>query len=104
MVNPMNMNWDEMIEFVRFTEKHECNLWYNTILYPSHVTIKHMPTKEIQLIIQYLNDELKTVTGYRNYTVAEHLIIQIENWCLDSVDGTPIKFYDEFGGNINEAR
>ena len=100
MVNPMNMNWDEMIEFVRWTEKHDCSLWYNTILYPTHLSIKHLPYTEIQRILEYLKQDLKTVAGYRNHTVAEHLISQIENWCLDAIDGTPIKFYDENGGAL----
>ena len=90
MVNPMNMNWEEMIEFVRFTEKHNCALWYNTVLYPMHVTIKHSSSKDLQKIILYLNKEIKKVKGYRNYSEAENLINLIEVWYLDSVDGTTI--------------
>ena len=90
MVNPMNMNWEEMIEFVRFTEKHNCTLWYNTVLYPTHVTIKHSSSKDLQKIILYLNKEIKKVKGYRNYSEAENLINLIEVWYLDSVDGTTI--------------
>tara|TARA_R110000822_G_scaffold13329_3_gene47378 strand:- start:5673 stop:6680 length:1008 start_codon:yes stop_codon:yes gene_type:complete len=100
MVNPMSVNWDEMVEFVRWTEKHDCSLWYNTILYPTHLSIKHLPYAEIKSILEYLKQDLKTVVGYRNHTVAEHLIIQIENWCLDAMDGTIIKFYDEHGGPL----
>lgn len=100
MVNPMSVNWDEMVEFVRWTEKHDCSLWYNTILYPTHLSIKHLSHSQIQHILEYLKQELKTVVGYRNHTVAEHLISQIENWCLDAMDGTIIKFYDEHGGPL----
>lgn len=97
MVNPMNMNWDEMIDFVRFTDLHRCNLWYNTILYPKHLTLKHMPAIELQRVVEFLEADLKNVIGFRNYIVAEHLIDQIRNWCLDALDGSEIKVYDDKG-------
>lgn len=101
MVNPMNMNWDEMIEFVRFTHTHDCNLWYNTILYPTHVTLKHLQPRELQKIIDKMKKDLQTVVGLRNYHKAYHLILQLENWCLDSLDGTVIQMFDEYGGPID---
>lgn len=104
MVNPMNMNWDEMIEFVRFTDKHKCNLWYNTILYPTHLTLKHLPAAELVVIIEHMKKELNTVIGFRNYDKAKHLINQIENWCLDSLDGTRIDLYTDGGSLINATR
>lgn len=100
MVNPMNMNWDEMIEFVRFTQTHDCNLWYNTILYPTHVTLKHLPARKLQEIIDYMKKDLQTTVGFRNYNKAYHLILQLENWCLDALDGTVIQMFDEHGGQI----
>ena len=100
MVNPMNMNWDEMIEFVRFTQTHDCNLWYNTILYPTHVTLKHLPPQKLQEIIQHMKDDLQTTVAFRNYNKAYHLILQLENWCLDALDGSVIQMYDEHGGPI----
>ena len=105
MVNPMNMNWDEMIEFVKFTDIHKCNLWYNTILYPSHVTIKNLPSNEISKIVDFLKDELNNIPrSTRNYNVAEHLITQIENWCLDALDGSEIQQYDDKGALIHVSR
>ena len=97
MVNPMNMNWDEMIDFVRFTHLHGCNLWYNTILYPTHTTIKHLPYKKLVEILNFLKHDIEDVKNYKNARVAYNLIDQIENWCLDAMDGTLIKIYDEYG-------
>ena len=91
MVNPMNNNWDEMVEFVKFTDVHNCNLWYNTILYPKHLSIKHLPGHEIAKIIDTLKLELPYVKNMRNYNVVEHLINdQFSNWCLDAYDGTQV--------------
>lgn len=105
MVNPMNMNWNEMIEFVKFTDKHHCNLWFNTILYPKHVTIKNLPANEISKIVDYLKKELSLIpSSTRNYNVAEHLITQIENWCLDALDGSDIPEYNDHGGIIIVSR
>ncbi len=102
MVNPMNMNWDEMIDFVRFTELHNTSLWYNTILYPTHTTIKHLPYKEIKHILETLKEQLPSVSDFNNAHTARNLIEQIENWCLDAIDETPIKIYDEFGRQQND--
>ena len=103
MVNPMNNNWDEMIEFVKFTDKHKCNLWFNTILYPKHLSIKHMPPKELVEIIDYLRLELKKIkhSNLRNCDIAEHLISQIENWCLDSYEGSRMTKYTDIGNIIH---
>lgn len=101
MVNPMNMNWDEMINFVKFTDEHNTNLWYNTILYPKHTTIKHLPGKEILNITNYLKKELEHVKGLKNFQIAEHLITQFENWTLDAFEEDNIAEYDDVGKRIN---
>lgn len=85
MVNPMNNNWEEMIEFVKWTEIRDCNLWYNTILYPRELSIKHLPSYLLEVIYQTLKGKLEEVQGYKNYSVANHLVnSQIKNWLLDS--------------------
>jgi radical SAM protein with 4Fe4S-binding SPASM domain len=101
MVNPMNNNWDEMIEFVKFTDVHNCNLWYNTILYPKHLSIKYLPGPEIAKIIEKLQEKLLEVKNMRNYHVAEHLINdQFVNWCLDAYEGSEQNKYTDKGNVI----
>lgn len=98
MVNPMNNNWDEMIEFVRFTHKHKANLWYNTILYPHHLTIRNLPAEDIGKILQQLKSELRSVENLTTYNTAKHLVHnQIQNWYLDSLAGIDIPKYDAQG-------
>ena len=87
MVNPMNNNWEEMTEFGKFTTEHECNLWFNTILYPEHLTIKHLPSAEIKHIYETLKEQLASVSKSHTWNVADHLINnQIKNWLLDSYE------------------
>lgn len=87
MVNPMNNNWDEMVDYVKFTHDNNCNLWYNTILYPKHLTIKHLPADEISNIIFTLQTKLSKVEKLNNYNVANHLInTQMANWLLDAYE------------------
>lgn len=87
MVNPMNNNWEEMTEFVKFTTKHGCNLWFNTILYPKHLTIKHLPSDEIKNIYETLKKQLAIIPKSNTWYVADHLINhQIKNWLLDSYE------------------
>ena len=95
MVNPMNNNWDEMIDFVDFCDNTDTILWYNTILYPKHLTIKDLPTEEIEMIYRELSEKLiERQSFFRdndnnrkvgNFQKATHLVNhQILNWILDS--------------------
>lgn len=96
MVNPMRNNWFEMIDFVKFTDEHQVNLWYNTILYPKQWAIWNLPTDELKNIYQELSNKLEEYKkqprkGPRsNVHVAEHLVHnQIRNWLLDSYLSPP---------------
>jgi molybdenum cofactor biosynthesis enzyme MoaA len=88
MVNPMKNNWDEMVNFVEFTDKHQCSLWYNTILYPRDLAIKWLPAEEISKIYTAMASQLEKVPmDTRNRDKAEHLIHnQIKNWILDAYE------------------
>ncbi len=87
MVNPMRNNWDEMIDFVKFTDEHDCSLWYNTILYPAEHAIWNRCTEELASIYDTLTLELIHIPkSTRNYDKAKHLVHnQIKNWYLDSL-------------------
>lgn len=75
MVNPMNNNWWEMPEFVKFTTSNQVHLWYNTIHHPSHLSIWSLSSSELKSIIDKLSpqvDELKP-SDHHNY-------IALGNW------------------------
>ena len=86
MVNPMRNNWDEMDNYVKFTEKLNANLWFNTILYPKHLAIWNLPSDELNKIYYRMKVQLnKLDKSLNNYHILEHLIEkQIKNWLLDS--------------------
>lgn len=86
MVNPMRQNWDEMVEFARWTHKHHVKLWYNTIRYPEHCAIWNLPSEKLKEIHTTLKEDLDNLpkTTY-NYDKIDHLINnQIATWLLDS--------------------
>lgn len=86
MVNPMRQNWDEMVEFARWTDKHHVKLWYNTIRYPEHCAIWNLPSEKLKEIHSTLKDKLDNLprSNY-NYDKIDHLINnQIATWLLDS--------------------
>src|SRR5690606_3963140 len=43
MVNPMRNNWHEMPEFIRFANKNNVNIWFNTIHRPIEWAIWSLP-------------------------------------------------------------
>ena len=99
MVNPMRNNWDEMVNFLKFTNNRNINLWYNTIRYPEHLAIWNLDSDKLKeiyntLILEF-NRYVRSVE-YRkfkknksftidNCEVTQHLIEkQIQTWLLDS--------------------
>jgi MoaA/NifB/PqqE/SkfB family radical SAM enzyme len=88
MVNPMNNNWEEMIDFVYFTDKYNCNLWFNTILYPKHLSIKHLSKNQLLNIHSELKKRFDLLPQtIKNYDKIDHLINnQITEWVLDATE------------------
>ena len=86
MVNPMRNNWEEMVNFVEFTNTLNANLWFNTILYPKQYAIWNLSSTELKKIYNTMKVQLKKLDkSLRNYSVFEHLVEkQIKNWLLDS--------------------
>jgi hypothetical protein len=86
MVNPMRNNWEEMIDFVKFCDNLEVDLWYNTIRYPAHLAIWNLPSEKLLEIYNTLNNKLLTYPiKSHNYKVADHFVNkQIKTWLLDS--------------------
>jgi cyclic pyranopterin phosphate synthase len=87
MVNPMRQNWDEMVDFVKWTHENQVKLWYNTIRYPEHCAIWNLSTEELKTIYETLKNKLDTEINkrYSNYEKIDHLVNhQIRTWLLDS--------------------
>ena len=89
MVNPMRNNWFEMVDFLDFANKHNANLWYNTIRYPEEYAIWNLPSSELKLIYDGLCKRLDAWVPYEDKTsniqITQHLIHeQIGTWLLDS--------------------
>jgi len=89
MVNPMRNNWFEMVDFLDFTNKHNTNLWYNTIRYPEEYAIWNLPSDKLKNIYDGLQKRLDDWVPYtdkkNNVHITKHLIDeQIGTWLLDS--------------------
>lgn len=89
MVNPMNNNWWEMPEFVKFTTENKVNLWYNTIHHPEHLSIWKLPSQDLNVILQTLQpqvDDLKPANfsnfvAHGNWEKLDHFVNkQLVNW------------------------
>ncbi len=105
LVNPMNMNWDEMVSFIPWSTKNKVNIWYNTILYPHHLTIRNLPAKEIGKIWECMEDELRKISHddpMNNIPTLKNLIDMIKQWHLDALSEIDIPKFDDKGMLIND--
>lgn len=92
MVNPMRNNWHELPEFVRFANKHHCNIWFNTVHRPVEWSIWALPHAEIKKIYEWLNtvrfsseDRSSPIAAY-NLGIYKSLVsVQINNWLADAI-------------------
>jgi radical SAM protein with 4Fe4S-binding SPASM domain len=105
MVNPMNMNWDEMVGYIPWATEKKVNIWYNTILYPHHLTIRNLPAKEIGKIIDYMEKEFDELSGHdpmNNIPTLKNLIDLIKQWYLDALAEIDIPKYDDRGSLLHD--
>lgn len=87
MVNPMRNNWHEMPEFVRFVNKYDINLWFNTIHRPVDWAIWSLPASELKEIYETLSEvkfepelNYSSKTAY-NIGLYNNLVnVQFKNW------------------------
>lgn len=88
MVNPMRNNWFEMVDFLKFTDEHNVDLWYNTILYPKEWAIWNLSAQALEDIYNGLRQRLdgyQRPEGFSNYDTTKHLIEhQIKNWLIEA--------------------
>ena len=93
MVNPMRNNWHEMPEFIRFANKHNINIWFNTIHRPVEWAIWPLPQPELCKIYEQLSavqflkeDRTGSISSY-NLAIYKNLVeVQIKNWLLEAPD------------------
>lgn len=91
MVNPMRNNWHEMPEFIRFVNKHNINIWFNTIHRPVEWSIWALPHSKISEVYQQLEsivfskeDRVGSLAAY-NIGIYNNLVkVQIKNWVKEA--------------------
>ena len=95
MVNPMRNNWHEMPEFIRFVNKHNINIWFNTIHRPVEWSIWALPYEELSKLYEQLNavqfskeDKGGSLSAY-NIGIYKNLVgVQIKNWVTEARERT----------------
>jgi molybdenum cofactor biosynthesis enzyme MoaA len=91
MVNPMRNNWHEMPDFVRFVNKHNINIWFNTIHRPIEWSIWALPYDELSNVYETLaatsfskEDRPGGLSAY-NIGIYNNLVqVQIKNWSIEA--------------------
>ena len=84
MVNPMTVNWHQMRDFVDFCNENNVNLGFNTVRYPKHLSIQHMPVEMIEEVYFTLFRQVnKYPNKNHNWEKFEYLVqTQIRKWML----------------------
>jgi MoaA/NifB/PqqE/SkfB family radical SAM enzyme len=91
MVNPMRNNWHEMPEFIRFVNKHNINIWFNTIHRPIEWSIWALPSQQLSQVYSQLSavafgkeDRAGPLSAY-NIGIYNNLVnVQIKNWLKEA--------------------
>lgn len=93
MVNPMRNNWHEMPEFIRFVNRHNVNVWFNTIHRPVEWSIWALPSTELERIYKQLSEvtfnkeERNKSLAVYNIGIYKNLVqVQIKNWWREAVE------------------
>jgi hypothetical protein len=97
MVNPMRNNWHEMPEFIRFVNKHQVNIWFNTIHRPVEYSIWALPSQELEKIcstlaaVEFNSEERSGSLSAYNIGLYRNLVnVQFANWWAESKQRTEI--------------
>lgn len=106
MVNPMRNNWHEMPEFIRFVNKYNINIWFNTIHRPIDWSIWALPHNQLQHIYNTLSkaefapaERKGALSGY-NISLYKNLVnVQIKNWVKEA-EGRIEQLMDEEESNV----
>lgn len=110
MVNPMRNNWHEMPEFIRFANKHNINIWFNTIHRPVEWSIWALPADELEKIytslssVVFTKEERQTPIAVYNIIIYRNLIeVQIKNWKKEAQERT-FENGPTFNASIDEVK
>jgi hypothetical protein len=112
MVNPMRNNWHEMPEFIRFVNKHNINIWFNTIQRPEEWSLWALPYEKLQEVYQTLSaveftkaEKNHSLSPF-NLSIYKNLVnVQIKNWLNEAkeTDSRAIATTDETSRELSEA-
>ncbi len=80
---PLQQNWKEIPEFVRFCNEKEIRLYVLTVVHPPDSTLMTLPSKKLSEIINYYNTfqlSSETQKGKENIASFQDLIKRLEDW------------------------
>ncbi|MCK9612274.1 MAG: radical SAM protein [Bacteroidales bacterium] len=83
LVCPLQLNWSELPEFVRYGNEHGICVYFHHVIKPPQLTLKSMPAEELQKIYQYLKqfefseNKIHEKTNKANF---KNLTEQIHTW------------------------
>ena len=111
MVNPMRNNWHEMPEFIRFVNKHNINIWFNTIHRPVEWSIWALPHTELLKVheqlnaVQFLREDKGGSLSTYNIGIYKNLVgVQIKNWVNEAVGRESLANEKDFTVTETEAK
>ena len=111
MVNPMRNNWHEMPEFIRFVNKHNINIWFNTIHRPVEWSIWALPHHELLKVheqlnaVQFLREDKGGSLSTYNIGIYKNLVgVQIKNWVNEAVGRESLANEKDFTVTETEAK
>ena len=87
-VCPMTINASEMPEIVEFCNEHRIHINFNLLTSPPSLSIKNLPSAEIQLLIdQFLKRKFRvnTYIRYQNLRHFRSLIHQLQEWYQEAL-------------------
>lgn len=101
LVNPMRQNWREMGDFVKFCNKYNIPLWFNTIRYPEEHSLWALPAEQLQEIYDSLSairikPRIFAPESFHNIKIFNNLVNrQIYQWLQESQQKKENKFENE---------
>ena len=89
---PMVNNWKEIPDMISFANKHNATVFYNTVYYPAHLSLKNLPKENLLEVVEFLeasipaagneleiqnlktyNDQIREIKAfYRNANVKDY--------------------------------